>query len=140
MIALLALLCALWPAIAHAQDAGGLPLPGSWWEAVLGAVMLILTGGYGGSTLIGRMKQPGASAPDSELAARIKAIEEAGRASKEQAAAADRDKRLGEVEAKVAAMSAEIGTLRAMVSQASERTTAGLDSVAGLLKRLEGGG
>ena len=114
-------------------------MPGSWWEAVLGAVMLILTGGYGGSTLIGRMRQPGASAPDSELAARIKAIEDAERASKEQAAAADRDKRIGELEAKVTGQGAELATLRAMVSQASERTTVGLDSVAASLKRLEGG-
>jgi hypothetical protein len=76
---------------------------------------------------------------DPTLGARIKAIEDAGRASKEQAATADRDKRLSELEAKVTSLSAETATLRAMVSQASVSTTAGLEQVAASLKRIEGG-
>jgi hypothetical protein len=136
----LAIVAALWPTLAHAQDSGGLPIPGSWWELVLGGATLILTGGFGGSTIIGRLKSGQAAPMDSELGARIKAIEDAGRAAKEQGETAERDKRLSELEAKVTSLSAETATLRAMVSQASERTTAGLDSVASSLKRLEGGG
>jgi hypothetical protein len=135
----LAIVAALWPTLAHAQDSGGLPIPGSWWELVLGGATLILTGGFGGSTIIGRLKSGQAAPMDSELGARIKAIEDAGRASKEQAATADRDKRLSELEAKVTSLSAETATLRAMVSQASVSTTAGLEQVAASLKRIEGG-
>jgi len=136
----LAIMALLWPAVALAQDSGGLPIPGSWWELVLGGATLILTGGFGGSTIIGRLRQGGAVGADTDITARIKAIEDAGRASKEQGETAERDKRLSELEAKVTSLSAETATLRAMVSQASERTTAGLDSVAASLKRLEGGG
>jgi hypothetical protein len=103
----LAIVAALWPTLAHAQDSGGLPIPGSWWELVLGGATLILTGGFGGSTIIGRLRQGGAVGADTDITARIKAIEDAGRASKEQAATADRDKRLSELEAKVTSLSAE---------------------------------
>ena len=135
----LAIMALLWPTLAHAQEAGGLPIPGSWWELVLGGATLILTGGFGGSTIIGRLRSGPAAAGDSELGARIKAIEDAGRAAKEQGETAERDKRLSELEAKVTAMNAEMATLRAMVSQASVSTTAGLEQVAASLKRIEGG-
>ena len=135
----LAIVAALWPTLAHAQEGGGLPIPGSWWELVLGGATLILTGGFGGSTIIGRLRSGPAAAGDSDLGARIKAIEDAGRASAEQSATAERDKRLSELEAKVTSLSAETATLRAMVSQASVSTTAGLEQVAASLKRIEGG-
>jgi hypothetical protein len=135
----LAIVAALWPTLAHAQDSGGLPIPGSWWELVLGGATLILTGGFGGSTIIGRLRSGQAAPMDSELGARIKAIEDAGRASAEQSATAERDKRLSELESKVTSLSAETATLRAMVSQASVSTTAGLEQVAASLKRIEGG-
>ena len=135
----LAIVAALWPTLAHAQDSGGLPIPGSWWELVLGGATLILTGGFGGSTIIGRLRSGQAAPMDSELGARIKAIEDAGRAAKEQGETAERDKRLSELEAKVTSLSAETATLRAMVSQASVSTTAGLEQVAASLKRIEGG-
>jgi hypothetical protein len=135
----LAIVAALWPTLAHAQEGGGLPIPGSWWELVLGGATLILTGGFGGSTIIGRLRSGQAAPMDSELGARIKAIEDAGRASAEQSATAERDKRLSELESKVTSLSAETATLRAMVSQASVSTTAGLEQVAASLKRIEGG-